>query len=156
MNATELSWLGYSREELVGRKTFADLVTPESLQVFRANFPGFKERGWVNDLLFDLVRKDGSHLPVILSATAVNDAAGKYLMSRSTVFVDTLRKQAARELERHREHLEELVGERTRELSRIAEDLLRSNRDLEQFAYVASHDLQEPLRMVASFVERLE
>jgi PAS domain S-box-containing protein len=155
MNATELSWLGYSREELVGRKTFADLVTPESLKVFQANYPGFKERGWVNDLLFDLVRKDGSVLPVILSATAVNDASGKYLLSRSTVFVDTLRKQAVRELERHREHLEELVGERTRELSRIAEDLLRSNRDLEQFAYVASHDLQEPLRMVASFVERL-
>lgn len=156
MNATELSWLGYSREELVGVKTFADLVTPESLKVFHENFPGFKERGWVNDLLFDLVRKDGSLLPVILSATVVNDAAGNYLMSRSTVFVDTLRKQAVRELEQHRAHLEELVEERTAELSRIAEDLLRSNRDLEQFAYVASHDLQEPLRMVASFVERLE
>lgn len=50
----------------------------------------------------------------------------------------------------------ELLQSEIIEKNKIAQDLERSNKELEQFAYVASHDLQEPLRMVASFTGLLE
>jgi chemotaxis family two-component system sensor kinase Cph1 len=60
----------------------------------------------------------------------------------------TERKRIEEELRRSHDHLEELVAARTAAL-------LRSNQELEQFAYVASHDLQEPLRMVSSYTQLL-
>jgi PAS domain S-box-containing protein len=68
----------------------------------------------------------------------------------------TERKLAEEELKKHRDHLEELVNERTMELDNAIIGLKRSNQELEQFAYVASHDLQEPLRMVSSYTQLLE
>src|ERR1044071_7235652 len=51
--------------------------------------------------------------------------------------------------------LERLVAERTSALLKMNEELERKNQELEQFAYVASHDLQEPLRKIHTFSELL-
>jgi two-component system sensor histidine kinase/response regulator len=69
------------------------------------------------------------------------------LQSKVRVLLELHRQRA--ELTLYREHLEELVAKRT-------EALERSNRDLEQFAYVASHDLREPLRQVVTHTQLLE
>ncbi len=61
-----------------------------------------------------------------------------------------------KELEKQKEILEEEVADRTKSLRISNDSLQRSNKDLEQFAYIASHDLQEPLRMVGNFVQLLE
>lgn len=61
----------------------------------------------------------------------------------------------ARTLERERKRLEALVGTHTRELAEKNLRLQQSNRDLEHFAYIASHDLQEPLRKIQAFSDRV-
>ena len=57
------------------------------------------------------------------------------------------------ELSQYKQDLEDQVQERTARLEKITNDLQRSNKDLEDFAYVISHDLQEPLRQISNFIQ---
>ena len=93
VNQTELIWLGYSRDEMIGRP-FTDFITARGRSVFEQNYPLFMQRGWVRNLEYELIRKDGTILDVLLDATAIYDAQGTYVMSRSTIFDNTERKKA--------------------------------------------------------------
>jgi len=84
INNTELRWLGYAREEVIGRP-ITDFLTPETVQLFKANYPEFLAKGYINDLQFEFVRKDGSRIRGLVAATADFDAEGRFLFSRSIV-----------------------------------------------------------------------
>lgn len=97
INDTELEWLGYSREELMGRP-FTEIITAEGLETFEKSFSQVKAAGVIQDAEYELVRKDGTTFPVLVSASALRDAHGNYVMSRSTVYDITERKRAENEI----------------------------------------------------------
>ncbi|ABC76387.1 transcriptional regulator GerE family [Syntrophus aciditrophicus SB] len=100
INNTELRWLGYSRDEVIGKMKITDLLTPEGIEAFQQDFSLLKERGWVRDVEDKWIRKDGSVLDVIVNTTAIFDKNGNYLMNRCSAFDNTERKKAEEALER--------------------------------------------------------
>ena len=105
INDTELSWLGYERGEVIGKKAFIDLVSPEDKGACHGNLKRLKGRGWLKDIKLDMIRRDGSRLSVLLSASAVRDGRGNYVMSRATVFDITEMKQVENALHESKDRL---------------------------------------------------
>ena len=95
INETELRWLGRRGEEVVGRP-LADFITSEARARFLEEWPTFVETGHARDVRLDLVRADGSTMPVRLTATAVRDEDGRMIQSRTILEDITERQQAER------------------------------------------------------------
>jgi PAS domain S-box-containing protein len=100
VNDTELGWLGYTREEIVGKKCFRDLATATSQERFKAVQEEFRRAGHVENVEFELVRRNGTTLVMLLNATAIKDEAGNYLAARATLYDITQRKQVEEERDR--------------------------------------------------------
>jgi light-regulated signal transduction histidine kinase (bacteriophytochrome) len=103
-----------------------------------------------------LVKKSGENLYAQLESEATQDENGKLNGLRIIATDVTERKRLEEELRKSHDELDLRVQERTRELQRSNAALERSNADLQQFAYVASHDLQEPLRTVTTALQMFE
>jgi PAS domain S-box-containing protein len=105
-NRTAAEVLGYGRDELVGRSVF-ELYTPECHAEVRAGMQRLRTRGEVRDEILAVRRRDGTTLDVSLQATAVRDAAGNVIASRSTWQDISARRRAERALQLSRDRLAE-------------------------------------------------
>ncbi len=99
INQTELSWLGYTREEVVGKKKITELLSSDSQNKFYEYFPKLLETGRTRDLEVDMVRKDGTVLPVLLNASALFDDQGKFIATRTTLYDMTELAEAQKKLQ---------------------------------------------------------
>ena len=114
---------------------------------------------WRGMEALEVLRRENLDIPLILVSGALGDVtAVDCIKSGATDYV--LKDGLARLPESirralHEKHLLHLRRMAEGHLARKCEELARSNADLEQFAYVASHDLQEPLRMVTAYTQLL-
>ncbi len=161
MNQTELSWLGYTREEVIGKLSFFDLLAPERREETRRRFAAFKESGSVKELEFDLIRKDGTVLPVLLTSVAVRDARGNYLYSRSTVFDVSIHRRLQAELRQAHDNLEAQVEERTADLAKANLELKmtvaaqRRTEAMLRGREVQLHRSEENLRRLTAYLNKV-
>ncbi len=134
-NDAVLHMLGYTRQDLEQHRIRWDAITPPDFAAMDARaFQEARETGTCTPYEKDLLHQDGRRVPILTAFASLEGAPGQYIAYVIDISAQKLAEDA---------------------MQRYAERLERSNRELQEFAYVASHDLQEPLRKIIAFGERL-
>lgn len=137
-NQTFLSWTGYERDALLGRRLQELFTVPGKIFYDTHYAPLLRMQGFVNELAFDLVCADGRQLPILLNSSLKRNAAGEPLLISAAIFDATDRRAYERELLRARQEAERA--------SKIKADLLS----------MISHDIRTPVSAMVTALQLLE
>lgn len=135
MNKTELNWLGYTRDEVIGKLKVTEILSPEDHPRYVTGFASFLQRGYIRDQEHTFRRKDGSTFEILLNATAMYDKQGNFVMSRGVVTDITERKKIERKL------------------IETNERLINLNDEKNHFLGITIHDLKSPLNRVIGLID---
>jgi PAS domain S-box-containing protein len=135
-NETMLHSLGYTREEVFGQ-AYTRVLAPAARPAYLRNPAAYRT---ATEIETQWVKKDGTVIDVWIRTTPLQDEQGQFIRSRS----------ASQDMT-ERNRLLGALRAKQRELEQAIEQLRRTNRELDQFTYVVSHDLKEPLRTLEAF-----
>ena len=145
INDTELAWLGYQRDMLLGHYYFVDLFSPGSRARVDKALDTLRTAGRVEEIEGEMIRHDGSLLPVNMSALAVAGEHGEITGSRWTVVDDSTRRSARAALQRSHDDLQ-AANEALRTAARMKDEFMAN----------MSHELRTPLTSILGLAEALQ
>jgi signal transduction histidine kinase len=140
---------------MVAKMRFYDILTPESRNKFEVSFPLLKKRGWSRDLEFELVRKDGTTMPVLVNATTIKDQDGSFLYCRSTAYDVTERKKAEQALHELNQNLAKRVEEEIERRLKHERLLARHTRlaAIGEMIGAIAHQWRQPLTTLGAIIQ---
>lgn len=98
VNQTELNWLGYTREEMIGKMKLSDVIDNETKKELKNNFQKLLLTGKIKNIEWNFICKNGSILPVLVNAIGVFDSKNKLISTNAILFDNTERKKMEEEL----------------------------------------------------------
>lgn len=126
INATELSILGYERDEVVQKMTWSDLIIPEQRPRFEKHWDDINRLGLVTNLEYTVVRKNGELIPVLLNASARFDKDRNLLNTRGSI-VDVTKLKL---MEQYLRESQEAMARNLRSLERTKKLIEKEKMDL--------------------------
>lgn len=153
MNQTELNWLGYKREEIVNKKNIMDILSDKSGMMYYSEMPRLREKGYVDQLEVEYVRKDKTILSALVSSRAIYDEHKVFKCGRSTLWDITDRKRMEDEMykvTRHLRAIKERFTEKNALVQKLNEELQAVKKSQAEFVSVLGGNIIQPLEKVST------